>query len=181
MVYIMQIYVDGGCRGNGQPGSIGSAAACFKNRWGKYDCWTRDLNRGGAVPTNQRAEIAAIILALELALEKYEKLDSNPDLKVEIFSDSRYAVGCMTEWIYKWSRNGWRNAAGKPVANQDLIKEASDLDDRLAEEGEVEYTWIPRSQNEVADQSCNEALDKQEREKEQHEAYFDSSDDSGYW
>lgn len=178
----MQFYVDGGCRGNGQPGSIGSAAACFRNRWGKYNCWTRDLNRSVALPTNQRAEITAIILALELALKKFEKLDSNPYLEVEIFSDSKYAVGCMTEWIYKWSQNGWTNAAGNPVANQDLIRKASDLDDRLREEGKVNYTWIPRSQNEVADQSCNEALDKQEREKQQQQqqAYYDSSDDSDY-
>lgn len=103
MVYIMQIYVDGGCRRNGQQGSIDAAAACFRNRWGKYRCWTRDLNQSDAVPTNQRAEITAIILALEQALDKYEKLDSYPYLEVEIFSDSKYAVGCMTEWIYKWS------------------------------------------------------------------------------
>lgn len=64
----------------------------------------------------------------------------DPFLRVEIFSDSKYAVGCMTEWIYKWSRNGWRNAAGNQVANQDLIRKASDLDDRLRVKGVVEYT-----------------------------------------
>jgi len=178
MVYIMKIYVDGGCRGNGQPGSIGAAAACFKNRLGTYEVWTRDLDRSEGVPTNQRAEITAIILALELALEKYENLDSRPYLEVEIFSDSRYAVGCMTEWIYKWSRNGWMNAAGYPVANQDLIREASDLDDKLKEEGEVKYTWLPRSENEVADRACNVALNKQEREQEEN--HYDSSDDSDW-
>lgn len=164
MVYIMEIYVDGGCRGNGRPGSIGAAATCFKNRQGEHNYWTRGLDRNEAIPTNQRAEIEAIILALELALDKYQDLDSNPYLQVTIFSDSKYAIGCMTDWIYKWCGNGWRNAAGNPVANQDLIRKASDLDDRLRGEGEVKYTWIPRSQNEVADRHCNEAMDRQERE-----------------
>lgn len=160
MVYIMEIYVDGGCRGNGQPGAIGAAAAVFKKRNGKCDAWTKSLPLYPP-PTNQRAEITAIILALEQALEKFEELDTNPYLDVKIYSDSRYAIGCMTNWIYKWTRNGWINAAGNEVANRDLIQEASHLDDRLKEEGDVEYIWISREENQLADRLCNENMDKQ--------------------
>src|ERR1700722_12779646 len=126
MVYIMKIYVDGGCRGNGQPGAIGAAAAVFKKRDGKYFGWTRSLPLYPP-PTNQRAEITAIILALEQALEKLEELDTNPHLDVKIYSDSRYAIGCMTNWIYKWTRNGWINATGNEVANRILTQGASDF------------------------------------------------------
>lgn len=160
MVYIMEIYVDGGCRDNGQPGAIGAAAAIFKKKYEGYDAWTKSLPPYPP-PTNQRAEITAIILALEQALEKLEELDTNPYLDVKIYSDSRYAIGCMTNWIYKWARNGWINAAGNEVANRDLIQEASDLDDRLKEEGDVEYIWIPREENQLADRLCNEDMDKQ--------------------
>jgi len=160
MVYIMEIYVDGGCRGNGKPDSIGAAAAVFRRKWGKSDYWTRVLPRWPP-PTNQRAEISAIILALEQALEEYANLDGNPWLDVKIYSDSKYAIGCMTDWVYKWSTNGWRNAAGNEVANRDLIEEASDLGDRLKEEGKVEYIWIPREDNDEADRICNEAMDDQ--------------------
>ncbi|XTI82314.1 ribonuclease H1 [Cenococcum geophilum] len=160
MVYIMEIYVDGGCRGNGQPGAIGAAAAVFKKRNGKSVAWTKSLPLYPP-PTNQRAEITAIILALEQALEKLEELDTNPHLDVKIYSDSRYAIGCMTNWIYKWARNGWINAAGNEVANRDLIQEASHLDDRLKEEGDVEYIWISREENQLADRLCNENMDKQ--------------------
>ena len=160
MVYIMEIYVDGGCRGNGQPGAIGAAAAVFKNKFGKYDTWTKSLPPDPP-PTNQRAEITAIILALEQALEKFEGLDTNPRIHVKIYSDSKYAIGCMTNWIYKWARNGWINAAGNEVANRDLIQEASDLDDRLKETGDVEYICIPREENQLADRLCNEDMDKQ--------------------
>jgi len=72
----------------------------------------------------------------------------------------RYAVGCMTEWIYKWSSNGWVNSAGSEVANRDLIEEASDLDDRVRDLGRVEYIWIPRAENTVADEAVNNALDE---------------------
>jgi len=161
MVYTMEIYVDGGCRGNGQPGSIGAAAAVFKFRSGGHTAWTKRLPLY-PTPTNQRAEITAIILALEQALEKYAELHSNPWLDVKIHSDSKYAIGCMTDWIYKWSRNGWINAAGNEVANRDLIQEASDLDDRLREEGSVEYIWIPRAENEDADRYCNDLMDEEE-------------------
>lgn len=113
-------------------------------------------------PTNQRAEITAIILALERALEKYRDLDSDPYIDVTIYSDSRYAINCMTTWVYKWVRNGWRSAAGDEVANRDLIEEAYDLHCELKEEGDVDYIWIPRDENDVADDMCNRALDKQE-------------------
>lgn len=104
MVYTMKIYVDGGCRGNGQPGAIGAAAAVFQFKWGKQRAWTRVLPRHPR-PTNQRAEITAIILALELALERYRNLDSYPWIDVKIYSDSKYAVNCMNVWMDKWSNS----------------------------------------------------------------------------
>ncbi|KAI3328833.1 hypothetical protein F4824DRAFT_506163 [Ustulina deusta] len=56
----MEFYVDGGCRGNGQPGVIGAAA---NSKWK-----SQHLPRY-PTPTNQRAEITAIIIALEWTLE----------------------------------------------------------------------------------------------------------------
>lgn len=70
----------------------------------------------------------------------------------------------MTKWIYKWANNGWTNAAGNEVANRDLIEEASALDDRLKEEGDVEYIWIPREENQRADEMCNDDMDDQWRD-----------------
>lgn len=176
MVYTMKIYVDGGCRRNGRSDAVAAAAACIKNKWGKYRIRARYITDD---PTNQRAEITAIIMALELALAKYKNdLDEMPLMDVEIFSDSRYAVNCMKTWIYKWCRNGWMNSAGNPVANRDLIEEASDLDDQVKEIGTVEYTWIPRSENEVADGACNRAMDALEKENRR---YYDSSSDDDYY
>lgn len=73
-------------------------------------------------------------------------------LRCPIHSDSRYAIGCMNQWIYKWCRNAWVNAAGLEVANRDSIQFASDLDDRVKELGDVEYVWVLREENEFADE-----------------------------
>ncbi|KAI9369915.1 ribonuclease H-like protein [Aspergillus egyptiacus] len=161
MVYIIHIYVDGGCRRNGQSDSIGAAAAVFRHRFGAY--WrasTVDLP-DSPPPTNQRAEITAIIIGLEKALEKIEELHSNPKIRVVIHSDSDYAIKCMTTWVYKWCRNGWTNSRGKPVANEDLIQRASNLDDDLRKLARVKYKWIPREENGRADWLANRAMDTQ--------------------
>jgi ribonuclease HI len=176
MGYNMEIYVDGGCRRNGSSNAIGAAAAVRKERSGRY--WHRQERLTGfTTATNQRAEITAIIIGLEMVLEKFAELDSNPHLNITVHSDSRYAVGCMTEWIYKWTRNGWTNSRGEPVANQDLIERASALDDEVAELGNINYVWIPRSENTHADKHCNEELDAMEREEGiQYHSYYSDSD-----
>ncbi|GAB1207073.1 hypothetical protein APSETT445_005780 [Aspergillus pseudonomiae] len=160
MVHIMKFYTCGGCRGNDQPEAIGAAAAVLNNGNREYSITTEYLPPYPP-PTKLRAEITAIILALKRALEKYDELDTRPQLKVTIFSDSTYAIGCMTKWIFKWTNNGWTNAAGGDVVNRDLLEEAFDLDHRLKEVGDVEYVWILGEENRLADRLCNENMNGQ--------------------
>ena len=68
----------------------------------------------------------------------------------------------MNDYIYKWYSNGWVNSRGLPVANQDLIMQAWNLDDEVKTLGNVRYTWIPKSANKDADWYCKEVLDKLE-------------------
>ncbi|KFY44116.1 hypothetical protein V494_01628 [Pseudogymnoascus sp. VKM F-4513 (FW-928)] len=155
----MRIFVDGGCRHNGQLGSIGACAAVFKSPDGTIldsygNCLPYDPR-----PTSQRAELTAIILALQKVVDKDDTLPNNPWLDVKIYSDSYYAVSCMREWIHNWRRNGWINAAGNSVMNQDLIRWADELDDEIQKLGSVEYCWIPREQNQHADRFVNEIMD----------------------
>lgn len=169
MVFRMVFEVDGGCRNNGKARPIG-AAACLRlhnPRWLRasrpgYAYRTRPLPRH-PTPTNQKAELMAVSMALEWAIERYMGLKGSdrPEFRVTIRTDSKYVVGCMTEWIHKWRNNNWRNARGQVVANRDLIARAAYLDAVISDWGTVQYTWIPRSENEDADERCNEALDEQ--------------------
>jgi ribonuclease HI len=173
MPYRMDIWVDGACRDNGRPGARGAAAAVWKPRFGRHHAWTK-LVPSYPTPTNQRAELLGIIFALEQALKRYKQLHAFPHLILRIHTDSKYAIGCMTAWVSKWSQNDWTNAAGRPVANQDLVKTALDLEDRILLVGSLQYIWVPRDDNTEADGLCNMALDLEEDEQND---YFDWRDD----
>ncbi|KAL8818924.1 MAG: hypothetical protein Q9223_002541 [Gallowayella weberi] len=151
--------VDGACRGNGYSGSTASAAVVIHKRRRRYKTSSYCLPTYPP-PTNQRAELSALILALERASDQYDNLINRPFLQVKIHTDSKYVHGCMTDWRYKWQRNGFINSAGREVANRDLIERALYLEEKVEENGEVEYGWVPREENELADKAANEALDR---------------------
>ena len=161
MVYRLVMRVDGGCRNNGYANAIGAAAVIEERRWGRTKTYTKILpnTRWNPPPTSQRAELAAVILALSNALQRKQQLDYNPKLDVTIYTDSRYAHNCMTVWYAKWEDNGWLNARGEQVANRDLIQEALDLEQKLLVHGRVDWKWVPRQDNQDADDAVNEALD----------------------
>lgn len=73
-------------------------------------------------PTNQRAELLAIYRALLTCIR--HEWQQHP---VHIYSDSEYAIKCVTVWVATWNKNNWITTTGKPVLNQDLIKAILDL------------------------------------------------------
>lgn len=73
----------------------------------------------------------------------------------------------MRNWIPSWRPYGFLNANRKEVANRDLFEQASGLDDQVLQRGIVDYVWIPREQNAMADIMCNRCLNAQEQKEEQ--------------
>ena len=158
MPYNLVMYVDGGCRGNGYHWAYGACACIVVRRRGPDKVITSRLPEWPQ-PTNQRAELQAIILALEHAVDVRERLDNYPYLQVTIHTDSSYAYGCMTKWYQKWQENGFVNARGYEVTNRDLIERALDLESDVLDHGNVVWEWIPRCDNTVADEAVNDELD----------------------
>lgn len=106
------VYTDGSCLGN--PGRGGWAWAVPD---GPY------ASGAEAATTNQRMEITAVLRALVDLRALFEL--SGPTL---VMSDSTYVVNCFRDrWWEGWLRRGWRNSAGKPVANRDLWEPLVDL------------------------------------------------------
>ncbi|KAI8930704.1 hypothetical protein NX059_012313 [Plenodomus lindquistii] len=161
MPYTMVFQVDGGCRRNGYQDAIGAAACVLLRRNGQpYLIWTKKLP-SDPTPTNQRAELTAVVLALKVALTRSEQLNIRAPLDVRIETDSKYALGCMTTWMPKWESNGFINAAGYEVANRDLLERAVDQEQEIYDlNGNVTYSWISRSENTEADRHCNELMDR---------------------
>lgn len=163
MVYIMMLYTDGGCRNNGYEGAIGAAAAIHRKKWGKINEWVKELPLVPK-PTNQRAEITAVIIALEQVLYRYyHVLNRSPRLDVTIHTDSTYVIGCMTKWMHKWTRNGWMTSKQTRVANRDLLETAIHLQNQVLKLGKVRYTKVTRAQVQDVDDLCNYNMDMQER------------------
>ena len=109
----IKIYTDGAAKGN--PGEAG---------WGAvFIMGSKIFEIGGGVDhaTNNQMELTAPIEAL-----KYVK-KRNINASIEIFSDSKYVILGITEWIFNWQKNNWRNASKKPVLNRELWEELYEL------------------------------------------------------
>ncbi|PNS14478.1 Ribonuclease H1 [Sphaceloma murrayae] len=154
---ILRIWTDGSSRGNGTAHAVAGVGVYF----GPGDKRNVAEPLSGPRQTNQRAELTAILRALEL---------SPRDRRVTILSDSNYAIQCVTNWFQKWRANGWRNAANKPVENRDLIEKilhyieerekisnlygSGDQDDEISEtslrigRARVDFVWVKGHSNE---------------------------------
>lgn len=98
------IYTDGACSGN--PGRGGYGVLLESGRH------TLELAQGYTRTTNNRMELLAAIVALEVLKEP---------CVVELHSDSRYVVDAMSKhWIRGWKAKGWKTSGGGPVKNKDL-------------------------------------------------------------
>ncbi|MEO0743949.1 MAG: ribonuclease HI [Pseudomonadota bacterium] len=132
-------YTDGACSGNPGPGGWG---VLLQARDGGTVVKERELKGGAAATTNNQMELMAAITALE-TLERASTLT--------IVTDSNYVKNGITSWIHGWKRNGWKNAAKKPVANAELWQR---LDTAQARH-EVTWKWVKghagHAENERAD------------------------------
>lgn len=71
-------------------------------------------------PTNQRAELEAIRVAVEVAIQTPGYVPRKTI--IQIFTDSEYCIQSLTNWGYNWMANGWKTSAGKAVKNRDIIE-----------------------------------------------------------
>lgn len=91
---IYEVYTDGACSRNGQPDARGGVGIYF----GANNPANMSKRLGVSPQTNQRAELVAIKQAL-LTIQRFQD-----DEYYEIFSDSSYAINCITKWYNKWQK-----------------------------------------------------------------------------
>lgn len=111
-VPVVQIYTDGSYRDNPHRGGWASLLSCGPHNVVIYDC---DTEEGTTI---NRMELLAVINALSMLTQRCD---------VFITCDSRYVVNGITQWIYNWKRNDWKNTVGDPVKNKDLWLELEEL------------------------------------------------------
>jgi ribonuclease HI len=102
----------------------------------------------GTPQTNQRAELTAILRALQIVQRTQN---------VEIITDSNYSINCSTVWYKSWIKNGWMTSTKGVVLNKDLVVDIRRLiDSRDVAGATTEFTWIKGHDNDPG----NEAADK---------------------
>ena len=119
------IYTDGTARGN--PGKAGWDAILI---FGKNIV---ELGGSSSHATNNQMELSGPIEAL-----KYLKQKNTQGYPVEIFSDSKYVILGITEWIFNWQKNNWKNVAKKSVLNKELWIELYEL----SKEFKIKWKYI---------------------------------------
>ncbi|KAE8365481.1 ribonuclease H-like domain-containing protein [Aspergillus caelatus] len=106
---MLRIYTDGSSLNNGRALASAGVGVYF----GPGDNRNVSEPLKGSRQTNQRAELTAILRALDIAPRHRD---------VTIFTDSQYAIKCVTVWYVKWQRNKWLTSDNKPVENKDLVE-----------------------------------------------------------
>lgn len=123
---ILKIYCDGACSGN--PGNAGSGIAIYFDDKNPVLLYGDFIESG----TNNIAELNALYKALQIADES--KTNNN----ISIFTDSKYAIDCISTWAYSWKKNGWSKKGGE-IKNLELIIEAHTLYEKLKTKIEIKH------------------------------------------
>lgn len=138
------IYTDGGCRGN--PGIGGWGV------WLRYGDHDKKLKGGERNTTNNRMELMAAIKALEVI--------KSSTIDIDLYTDSKYVMSGINEWIKGWKLRGWKTANKKPVKNVDLWKKL----DEVNAKHNVHWYWVKGHSgdigNDMADELANQAMDE---------------------
>ena len=137
----IKIYTDGACSGN--PGKGGWGALIQENDNEKK------LSGSELNTTNNRMELTAVIRALEYYDEVKE---------IEVFTDSKYVMQGITEWIKNWKTNHWKTSQKKDVKNKDLWV----LLDSVSAKHDIKWSWVKGHAgdygNEIADKLATQAI-----------------------
>lgn len=116
----INIYSDGACSPN--PGESGTGLAIYYQNT-LNSLWFGLYEEQG---TNNSAELYGLLEAFKAAQPLVKQ-----NLSVQILSDSKYSIDCITRWAPGWKRNDWRRANHEPIKNLPLIQSCHQLYEEL--------------------------------------------------
>ena len=120
-MYKITIYTDGACSGNPGVGGWGAILIYKDNK--------KELYGGNLHTTNNKMELTAGIEALK-SLKK--------ECEIDLYTDSKYVKDGITEWLYNWKKNNWKNSQKKDVLNKELWQEL----DILQSSHKINWYWV---------------------------------------
>jgi ribonuclease HI len=139
----VELYTDGACRGNPGPGGWAALLVAGGVR--------KQVSGAEAATTNNRMELTAAIEGLATLKRR---------CAVRLYTDSKYVLQGLTEWLPAWKARGWRTASREPVKNRDLWERL----DTVASTQDIEWHWVRghsgHEGNEYVDELANLAIDR---------------------
>lgn len=147
------LYTDGSSRGNPGPGGWGCIAVIGRDR-------VLELGGKDSHTTNNKMELQAVIEGMKVSL----RADVSDFKKIHVYSDSKYVLQGITEWIKNWKKNNWRTSAKKEVLNQEYWQELDVLVETVSQQGRhITWTYVKghsdNKYNERADVLATECAD----------------------
>lgn len=140
--HAVKIHVDGNC----YPSRSGGFAA--RVEWGcDIDREPEIIEFGGFFETTvNRMELRACIRGHEWAWDNIDELRGR---RILVLTDSTY-VRDSYRWAIGWSQNDYRNSEGRPMKNDDLLRELMTLRRKLCRAARVDVVLIPRRSDDGA-------------------------------
>jgi len=138
------IFTDGACSGNPGPGGWAAIIAELSGN-------ITELGGAAEQTTNNRMELLATIKALENIAKKPGR--------VSFFTDSTYVIRGITQWVWGWRRNGWKNAEGQEVLNKDLWEWLFSLvmaRQKMEQESDIEWGYSRGHVGTPGNERCDE-------------------------
>ena len=124
----INIYSDGACSPN--PGKAGTGIAIYQKDE-PIELWYGLFDAKG---TNNSAELNGLLEAFKLAV-----LYLKQGKTVQVLSDSKYSIDCITQWAKGWKAKGWTRGSGEPIKNLALIQTCYQYWEQLQSHVSVTY------------------------------------------
>src|SRR6056297_1248769 len=151
------MYTDGAASGNPGPGGLGVVLLYGNHR--------KEIAEGYRNTTNNRMELLAVIRGLE-ALKR-------EDLKVTIYSDSKYVVDAVNKgWLKSWEARRF-----KKKKNPDLWRRFLELYRQFT----LELIWVKGHSNNRENERCDRLAVEASKQPglPDDEGYVNGTDDTG--
>ncbi len=129
----VNIYTDGSSIGNPGPGGYGLIMEWVGNNL------IKEFSKGFIKTTNNRMELLAVIIGLELL--KKDGFD------VVVFSDSKYVVDAVKKkWLFGWEKNNFKKKKNIDLWKRFLI---------VYKKHNVKFEWIKGHNNHPQNERCD--------------------------
>lgn len=128
---VISIYTDGACSGNPGKGGYGIVLISGKNR--------KEVSQGYRLTTNNRMELLAVIVALEML-----KVEGS---LVTVYTDSKYVSDAINQkWLNSWVKKGF-----KKIKNPDLWKRFL----VIYPKHDIKFVWVKGHSDNKENNTCD--------------------------